>query len=49
MSEWKEYRIKDIASMIGSGTTPSSKVERYYDPDKTGHVKDRFKETGFIS
>lgn len=34
MSEWKEYRIKDIASMIGSGTTPSSKIERYYDPEE---------------
>ena len=33
MNEWKEYRIKDIAS-IGSGTTPSSNVERFYDPEE---------------
>lgn len=30
MSEWKKYRIKDIARYIGSGTTPSSNSEKYY-------------------
>lgn len=33
MIEWNEYRVKDIARQMGSGTTPSSKVERYYDSD----------------
>lgn len=31
MIRWNEYRVKDIARQMGSGTTPSSKVERYYD------------------
>lgn len=30
MSEWVNYRIKDIARYIGSGTTPSSNSEKYY-------------------
>jgi type I restriction enzyme S subunit len=33
MIGWKEYRVKDIARQMGSGTTPSSKVERYYDSE----------------
>lgn len=33
MSEWKDYRVKDIAKQIGSGTTPSRSVERYYDSE----------------
>lgn len=28
---WKVKRVKDIALFIGSGTTPASNVERYYD------------------
>ena len=30
MSEWKEYRIKDLVHYTGSGTTPQSTDERYY-------------------
>lgn len=30
MNEWIDYRIKDIARYIGSGTTPSSNSEKYY-------------------
>lgn len=30
MSEWKEYKIKDISSRITSGGTPSTKNEIYY-------------------
>lgn len=33
MNEWTVYRIKDIAKYIGSGTTPSSKIDRYYNSD----------------
>lgn len=33
MIRWNEYRVKDIARQMGSGTTPSSKVERYYDSE----------------
>lgn len=29
----KEYRIKDVAIQIGSGTTPSSNNEKYYTPE----------------
>lgn len=31
MSEWKEYKIKDIISKITSGGTPKSSEARYYD------------------
>lgn len=31
MSEWKEYKIKDIASKITSGGTPKSSEASYYD------------------
>ena len=30
MSEWKEYKIKDIASKITSGGTPKSSEQKYY-------------------
>jgi len=33
MNEWSEYRLKDVAKNIGSGTTPSSKTDRYYNSD----------------
>lgn len=33
MNEWHEYRIKDVARKVGSGTTPSSNVERFYNSD----------------
>lgn len=31
MSEWKEYKIKDITSKITSGGTPKSSEAKYYD------------------
>lgn len=31
MSLWKEYRVKNVAKRIGSGTTPNSSNEKYYD------------------
>ena len=31
MTVWKEYRLKDICSYIGSGTTPKSSNSKYYD------------------
>ena len=31
MIVWKEYRLKDICSYIGSGTTPKSSNSKYYD------------------
>ena len=30
MKEWKHYRMKDICTYIGSGTTPKSSNEKYY-------------------
>lgn len=31
MNEWKEYRVKDVAYFIGSGTTPTSGNDKYYE------------------
>lgn len=31
MIVWKKYRLKDICSYIGSGTTPKSSNSKYYD------------------
>jgi type I restriction enzyme S subunit len=31
MIRWKEYRVKDVAKKIGSGATPNSNNDKYYD------------------
>ena len=31
MTEWKKYRVKDVARLIGSGATPTSGNDRYYE------------------
>ena len=30
MSEWKEYKLGDVAERITSGGTPSTKISEYY-------------------